>query len=90
MARTPEWNPIALGLAQDAANNGQLVIAGMKADPHGHVCVVRPGIAGTSGHWVGAVVPKVLNIGETNFIGKGLNFAFQEIPQIWAWVGKVP
>jgi hypothetical protein len=87
MIRTPEWNPVALGLAQDAANSGQLVVAGQTAQPHGHVCVIRPGVAGVAGHWPGASVPKCLNIGEENFIGRGLDFAFRNIPNIYVWKG---
>lgn len=88
MDSSPDWMPLSLGLAQGTANSGQLVIAGEKGSPHGHVVVVRPGIAGVSGKWPGASVPKVLNVGAQNSIGRGLNYAFQDIPRLWVWKGN--
>lgn len=83
-AKPDSWETIDLKNAQNMANQGSLVIAGHKDIPHGHVCVIMPGIAKTSGHW-NAQAPACINVGREVFIGKGLNYAFKEIPTLWAW-----
>lgn len=85
MITHPEhFRQIDLSEAQTEANSGKLVLAGQSELPHGHVCVVRPGNEGYSGNWV-RPAPKVLNIGKINFISKGLNYSFSQIPLLWVW-----
>lgn len=76
-----DWSVMSFDRAQDAANDGSLVIAGLKAAPHGHVCVICPGRAKTSGRW--GPVPSVANVGAKNFIGAGINWAFSDLPKLW-------
>jgi len=84
MKSSDEWSLVAIEEAQSYANQGRLVIAGMRADHHGHVVVIRPGLAGISGRWK-ITVPKVVNVGSENFIGKSVNWAFQEKPEVYLW-----
>ena len=80
-ANGDHWSVINMEQAQDMANGGTLIIAGMKADPHGHVCVVCPGKPKTSGRW--GVVPSVANVGAQVFIGRGVNWAFGVMPTFY-------
>jgi hypothetical protein len=76
-----KWLSISGANAQYHANQGALVIAGLKNnDGHGHVCIVRPGIIQHSNTWQ-AEAPRVMNVGKTVFIDKKASFAFKEIPQ---------
>ena len=92
------WSPIAFEAAQDTANNGSLVVAGLDSkvlgQAHGHVCVIRPGKVCYSGKW--GKTPRVMNIGAENFVARakkgpltnqpaGLNEAFVEMPKIFVW-----
>jgi hypothetical protein len=88
MKKSGEWKSIPMKDAQRLANEGCLVIAAIEARPHGHVAVIRPGLSGHSGKW-NMAVPKVINVGAQNFIAKGLNWAFHEIPEIFVWKGPI-
>lgn len=79
----PDWVSVSLENAQSACNQGTLIIAGLKANPHGHVCIICPGKEKVSGRW--GPVPSVANVGETNFIGNGINWSFSNMPTLWAW-----
>jgi len=68
--------------AQLLANRGHLVIAGQKAEPHGHVCVIRPAEPTFSGKW-NEIVPMAMNIGSTNSISKGVNYIFKDRPKYY-------
>ena len=67
-------------------NNGMLCIAAQKGDPHGHIVVLRPGVFVKSAKWE-KKVPKCLNIGKTNFIDKGVNYAFEKPPHYFVYTG---
>ena len=82
MRQYAEFVKIGMEKAQGYANMGYVVIAGKEGQPHGHVCIVRPGLEATSGKWK-KNVPKCMNIGKDVSIGKGVNYAFQEIPEFW-------
>lgn len=83
MSGGPDWKEIEAGEAQDFANKGALVVAGMVSDNgHGHVAIVRPGCAEWSGSWQ-ALSPKVLNVGKENFIDKKASFAFRAVPRFF-------
>lgn len=92
------WDEIPFEKAQDIANNGSLVIAGLKAadlkQSHGHVVVIRPGKPCQSGKW--GATPRCVNIGASDFIARaqsgplsmmpvGLNDAFIPMPKLWVW-----
>jgi hypothetical protein len=92
------WSLVPLDKAQDMANEGSLLVAGLDSaalgQTHGHVCIIRPGKTVYSGKW--GQCPRVLNIGAENFLGRakhgpltnqpcGLNEAFQPLPRIWCW-----
>jgi hypothetical protein len=68
--------------AQRLANKGSLVVAGIQEDPHGHLAVVRPGIAEWSNSWR-RLAPKGMSIGNdaATFIGKKLSWAFKKEPE---------
>jgi hypothetical protein len=83
VSQSPNWSLTPLDRCQELANTGTLIVAGLKADPHGHVNVICPGKPKNSGRW--GTVPSVANVGKENFIGKGINWAFGDMPQCWAW-----
>lgn len=91
-----EWAEVDMGKAQALANQGSLLIAGLDSialgQSHGHVAIIRPGIAVYSGKW--QLVPRVINIGAQNFIARaktgpltnqpvGINESFVPMPKIW-------
>lgn len=78
-----QWSEIPMEKAQELANAGSLILAGLKAAPHGHVCVVCPGKSKTSGRW--GEVPTVANVGKEVWIGKGINWAFSTKPKLYVW-----
>jgi hypothetical protein len=80
--KSEQWERVPLLQAQDLANQGSLCFAMKKGDPHGHLCVVRPGLPKLSQKW-NMNVPVVCNIGAENFIGKGVDYAFQEVPDFY-------
>jgi hypothetical protein len=82
--RKEEWELLDIEAAQDQANQGRLIIAGWKnpTGDHGHVCVVIPGLIEFSGT-LNSKVPKIINIGKSNFIGKKASFAFSELPKYY-------
>jgi hypothetical protein len=86
LKKSKAWKQIPFQEAQSRANDGQLVIAAVAQNPHGHVAVIRPGLMGMSGKWKMAV-PKVVNIGAENFIGKPINWAFRDPPDVFVLEG---
>lgn len=83
MATSDAWTETPIEKCQFLANQGTLVIAGLKDDPHGHVNVICPGKEKTSGRW--SLVPSCANVGKDIFIGKGINWAFSDLPKFYAW-----
>lgn len=96
MASSPEWSLVPMEQAQDMANEGSLLVAGLDSkalnQAHGHVVVIRPGKPVFSGKW--GSTPRVLNIGASDFIARGqsgamtnqpcgLNESFIPLPKIW-------
>ena len=51
-----------------------------------HIVVLRPGVFVKSAKWK-KNVPKCLNIGKTNFIDKGVNYAFEKPPHYFVYTG---
>jgi len=87
MKNSPEWTVVPLEEAQTNANQGRLTIAGLQEQPHGHVVVIRPGLEAYSDKWAMSV-PKVINVGSSNFIGKGLGWSFRDKPEVFIWTGS--
>lgn len=77
------WSVVAMEKCQDLANEGTLVVAGIRGSPHGHVNIICPGKEKTSGRW--GQVPSCANVGSEIFIGKGINWAYSSMPQFFAW-----
>jgi hypothetical protein len=89
MSRSPQtWQEIDMEAAQDFANAGRVVVAGMTstqlAERHGHVVVCRPGLPDYSAKWQGKA-PKVCHCGFHPWIGRGAEYAFpgMQRPQFW-------
>lgn len=93
-----DWIEVAGDIAQFHANNGALVIAGWKNldGGHGHVCVVRPGIAESSGSWhvTTESVPKVANVSDPELcrLDRKASFAFSsdKIPKYFVKKDMIP
>lgn len=98
ISTNPDWSPVLFENAQDLANQGSLLVAGLSGpdlnDPHGHVVVIRPGRVCQSGKW--GPTPRCVNIGKADFIARaqsgplimmpvGLNDAFIPKPIIYVW-----
>jgi hypothetical protein len=96
----PEFRDVAFQAVQFWANSGTLVFAVQSSynlsAPHGHICVIRPGVMKNSGKW--GRVPACMNIGGENFIALGqrgvmkglpvgINEAFVALPRFFAWKG---
>lgn len=92
----PDWSLVPIDKAQEFANQGSLLIAGLTSDElkqgHGHVVIIRPGKEVYSGKW--GKCPRVLNVGIENFVARakkgpltnqpcGLNESFVDLPKIW-------
>lgn len=88
MSTSDEWKYIALETAQAMANAGTWIIAAQRGEVHGHVVTIIPGDDVPAGHW-GIRVPVCVNIGKNNFIDKGINWAFQDIPKLYAWRSSI-
>lgn len=83
LAASPQWSIVPIEKCQEMANRGSLIIAALKDQPHGHVNVICPGRIKTSGRW--GEVPSCANVGKEVFIGKGINWAFSDMPKFYAW-----
>ncbi len=83
LSKHPQWSEVSMDKCQELANEGTLIIGGLKAEGHGHVVVVCPGKSKTSGRW--GSVPSCASVGKVNEIGKGVNWAFSGIPTFWAY-----
>lgn len=85
MTNAPDFAEVSPEAAQNLANDGRLVIAGVKDDPHGHVAVCYPGSTCYSGKWREAA-PMTANAGLHNGI-KSANYSFGAIkPKYWTWI----
>jgi hypothetical protein len=82
VSKSDKWEKVPMSQTQDLANQGSLCFAMKKGEPHGHLCVIRPGLPKFSGGW-NCQAPSVCNVGAENFIGKGVNFSFREIPDFY-------
>ncbi len=96
LSGSPEWSEVPFEAAQDKANQGSFLIAGLDSkalnQSHGHVVVIRPGKPNFSGKW--GPCPRIVNVGAHNFIARaqagaltnqpvGLNEAFIPLPKIY-------
>lgn len=83
VTKDPAWTKVEMETCQSLGNQGTVVLAGVKAEPHGHVVIICPGKEKTSGRW--GLVPSCANVGKEVFIGKGINWAFSSKPLFYAW-----
>ncbi len=94
----PMWREIKdMHEARDWAMKERLLIAaqvntdkpdGKKWIATGHVCIIAPeGELVYSKKW-GRKIPKVANVGRVNSYGKGLNWAFKEMPKVYLYLGN--
>jgi hypothetical protein len=81
--KSQDWSIVDMSKCQELVNQGTLIIAGLKDEPHGHVVVICPGKEKTSGRW--GTVPTCANIGKDVRIGSGVNWAFSDLPKFYAW-----
>lgn len=85
------FSPLTLRDCQDRVNAGALVFAALPGhklqESHGHICTLATGPGDHSGRW-NAFTPFCLNLGRvgTCFRRKGVNWAFQTIPDFFAWI----
>lgn len=73
------------GLAQGEANRGEMVVAGLEGRKHGHVVVIYPGKMVFSGKWE-RWVPLCMNVGKSNWVGRGINYAFRKEPKYFLYM----
>lgn len=98
LTMSQNWSLVPMEKAQDMANQGSLLVAGLDAktldSTHGHVVVIRPGRVCQSGKW--GATPRCVNIGKNDFLARaqtgplsmmpvGINDAFIPLPKIWVW-----
>jgi len=87
MDDAPEWAEVDPEAAKKLADDGRIVVAGKRRNPHGHVAVVLPmGPMCASKKWGGAW-PTVSNVGLENRIC-GVNFAFSAKPKFYALIDE--
>jgi len=79
----PQWSEVSMDKCQALANAGTFVIAAIKAPVHGHVAIICPGKEKSSGRW--GQVPSCASVGKENTIGRGINWAFSEMPSFYAY-----
>jgi hypothetical protein len=76
---------------QELVNRGALVLAILPSwhlhQRSGHVCTLTPGVGDHSGRW-DMYTPVCMNLGRygTCFRRKGVNWAFQLVPDFYMWV----
>ena len=92
MEEVKTWVEVSAYAAASAAENGYLVVAGIKTGDltkHGHVCIVVPGGTAWSKNF-NQDMPFVANVGKTNFHKRLASYAFTtEIqPRYFMWVGE--
>lgn len=90
VASSPNWVGVDAATAQAKANEGALVVAAYKSDPHGHVAIVIPGklqASPTHGH----ELPSGANVGKKNFYGLHIGHAFThaQCPVYFEWKGTL-
>ena len=88
IALDPAWEAVPLRKVSQLAQQGVLVILGIRAEPHGHVVVAYPDKPQVSGKW-GGEVPMVANVGQKNWVCK-LSEAFfvgqRDILECYAYI----
>lgn len=82
--------PTRLTACQGLANEGNLVLAIVPSwnlhQNEGHVCTLTTGVGDYSGRW-SSFTPFCMNLGRTGtcFRRKGVNWAFQVVPEFYLW-----
>lgn len=76
---------------QFLANEGVIIVAGLTSrdlkQDHGHVATLTPGQGDYSGHW-NKKTPVCLSLGRPGicFRSRGVNYAFVQQPDFFAWI----
>jgi hypothetical protein len=84
------FHPVTMRDCQQFVNDGHFVLAILPSfklrQAHGHLCTLTSGVGDHSGRW-DAHTPMCMNLGRagTCFRRKGVNWAFQTIPEFFAW-----
>ena len=84
------FDPVPMAKCQDLVNQGALIFAVSPSwdlhQGHGHICTLTPGIGDYSGRWKG-YTPFCMNLGRTGtcFRQRGVNWAFQIVPEFYRW-----
>ncbi len=90
MATPAVFAPLTMRDCQDAVNAGVLVFAALPnwrlQESHGHICTLTTGVGDHSGRW-NSFTPFCMNLGRTGtcFRRKGVNWAFQFVPEFFSW-----
>lgn len=84
------WIKVGDAVAQQHANSGVIVIAGKTIEPHGHICLIIPGLLENSNSFK-KDVPKCVNIGKDVFYGKRVSYAFrsEDMPDYYAMASQI-
>lgn len=91
LSETLLFAPMVMRQCQDRVNAGALMFAILPSwklqQSHGHICTLTTGMGDHSGRW-NTFTPFCMNLGRagTCFRKKGVNWAFQTVPEIFAWV----
>lgn len=84
------FDPKPMAVCQDLVNKGALIFGIAPSwdlhQGHGHICTLTPGIGDYSGRW-NMHTPLCMNLGRsgTCFRSKGINWAFQIVPEFYMW-----
>jgi hypothetical protein len=89
MSKSPDFAKVSPMAAQNLANDGRLVIAGIREDEHGHVACVYPGGELFYSKKWRTDCPIVGNVGKHNGV-MSASWAFEnDEPAYYAWIESV-
>lgn len=82
--------PQRMSMCQALVNEGAFILAILPSwnlhQAEGHICSLTPGVGDFSGRW-NSFTPMCMNLGRigTCFRQKGINWAFQIVPELYLW-----
>lgn len=86
MSKSPDFAKVSPVAAQALANDGKLVVSGIRGDAHGHVAVCYPGELFYSKKWR-QDCPIIANVGKTNGVmSASWGFEGAKEPAYFAWI----
>lgn len=95
LSKPAVFTPLLMRDCQEIVNAGALVFAVLPhwrlQESHGHICTLTTGPGDHSGRW-NAFTPFCMNLGRagTCFRRKGVNWAFQIVPEFFRWNNAIP